>query len=689
MSPRARVAVIVGMAVTAFCWAPVGARAAAGTSPDPVRLLDVPYVPQTEALCGGAAIAMVLRYWGEPAVLAEDFAGLVAPGDAGIRTDSLVAAVRARGFGAEPWFATASDVKRELAQGRPVVALVRASSRAFHYVVIVAWANGGVIAHDPAVAPDRTSDERAFDRAWAGSGRWALLILPPPRATEAEVRDVPLAGDSTVVPLTGCDALVDDALRRARGGDTANAERRLISTAAICPDSPAPRRALAGLRFKAEDWNGAARLAEEALALDPDDAGTWRLLAGCRFLMGDEAGALLAWNRISEPRADLARVDGLSRTRYRAVAGQLDLTPGRLLTSGAFVRARRRLAEIPAQSEARLSLRPLPKGIAQVNVALVERPLFIDSPIAAGGVGLQALVEREVSLRVSSPTGNGELWSVGFGWGRERPRVSLGLAVPAPGGRQGIWRVEGFWERQTYAVGALSGAGPAAGSMVIREERRRNALSFSDWIAPNLRLEIGAASDEWSDRGAHVSLDGEIKAMLAGDRIALLARAGQWTSLDGGSPFEAGDLLARVSTRHLDRGGWLALAGLSFATAEAPLALWPGAGTGLGREPLLRAHPLLIEGIVAGKAFGRTLAYAGLERRAWLMTVKPVRIGWSLFLDGARPSNTLRSATVPWLLDAGAALRLTVLGSRSEIRIAAARGLEDRVSAVSIGWEVR
>ncbi len=27
--------------------------------------LDVPYLPQTDALCGGAAAAMVFRYWGD------------------------------------------------------------------------------------------------------------------------------------------------------------------------------------------------------------------------------------------------------------------------------------------------------------------------------------------------------------------------------------------------------------------------------------------------------------------------------------------------------------------------------------------------------------------------------------------------------------------------------------------------
>ena len=64
-----------------------------GTRPQKVQLLDVPYVPQSGALCGGAALAMVLRYWGMTGVLAEDFAALVEPGQAGIRTGDLVKAV--------------------------------------------------------------------------------------------------------------------------------------------------------------------------------------------------------------------------------------------------------------------------------------------------------------------------------------------------------------------------------------------------------------------------------------------------------------------------------------------------------------------------------------------------------------------------------------------------------------------
>jgi hypothetical protein len=160
----------------------------------------------------------------------------------------------------------------------------------------------------------------------------------------------------------------------ARQGDTAEAELDFLAAQSLCPTSAAPLRERAGLRFHAEDWSGASRLAERALALDPGDVHARRLLAGSRFLAGDVDGALRAWNHLSEPRADLTRIDGLTRIRYSAVAGQIDLPPGRLLTPKAYRQARRRLAEMPAQLESRLSVKPMPEGTAQVNVTLLERP---------------------------------------------------------------------------------------------------------------------------------------------------------------------------------------------------------------------------------------------------------------------------------------------------------------------------
>ncbi|HEU4335122.1 MAG TPA: hypothetical protein VFT32_11550, partial [Candidatus Eisenbacteria bacterium] len=413
------------------------------------------------------------------------------------------------------------------------------------------------------------------------------------------------------------------------------------------------------------------------------------LLAGSRFLLGDEVGALRAWNRISEPRADLARVDGLSRIRYRAVARQLSLPPGSLLTSRAFVRARRRLAAMPAPSMTRLSLKPLPQGAAQVNAALLERPLLFDGPLDAGGTGLRAFAEREITIRVASPMGNGELWTAAYAWRQERPRASVTLEVPSPSGRPGIWRVEGFWERQAYAEETPPGTDGAILPIVTREERRRSSLSFSDWISSGIRLGAGAALDKFSGRGSHLSLESVVEALPAGDRLALTARIAHWTSLDRGRPFVAGDLLALWSSNHIEEGGWLARAGVSRASSGAPLALWPGAGTGRGREPLLRAHPLLDDGVVTGRAFGRTLAHAGVERRSWAWTTKSLRLGWALFVDGAKPWDGLRSGSVPFQVDGGLAVRLAGLGTRGEVRVTAAHGFEDGHSAVTVGWEVR
>ncbi|HEY6572404.1 MAG TPA: hypothetical protein VI198_03725, partial [Candidatus Eisenbacteria bacterium] len=253
----------------------------------------------------------------------------------------------------------------------------------------------------------------------------------------------------------------------------------------------------------------------------------------------------------------------------------------------------------------------------------------------------------------------------------------------------GLWRVEGSWERQAYAGLAHAGTDSAADPTVTREERRRTALTFADWIASNLRLEVGAALDKWSGRGAHLAFEGTLEARVAGDRLTLSAQAAQWTSLANGAPFQAGGLTARWSTRNIERGGWLARAGVSRATSEAPLALWPGAGTGSGRAPLLRAHPLLDEGVMTGRAFGRTLVHSGIERQSWAWTFKSLRLGWILFVDGARPWDTSRLERVPWQTDGGGGIRLAGLGTRGEFRIAAARGFEDGHTAISVLWEGR
>ena len=71
--------------------------------------------------------------------------------------------------------------------------------------------------------------------------------------------------------------------------------------------------------------------------------------------------------------------------------------------------------------------------------------------------------------------------------------------------------------------------------------------------------------------------------------------------------------------------------------------MWSGAGTGHGRDVLLRAHPLLHGGVVRG-VFGPRLTYGGSEWRRW---VQPVRTPLRLALTpGATKHRRVRRRAV-------------------------------------------
>jgi hypothetical protein len=125
--------------------------------------------------------------------------------------------------------------------------------------------------------------------------------------------------------------------------------------------------------------------------------------------------------------------------------------------------------------------------------------------------------------------------------------------------------------------------------------------------------------------------------------------------------------------------------GSDAAGADAPLALWPGAGTGHARGPLLRGHPLLDDGRITGEVFGRRVHHGGAEVRRWLTPVlKVVRVAPAVFLDIAEARDRPGPGRV-WHADAGAGLRITLPGT-SVLRVDGAKGLRDGAWAFSVGW---
>ena len=138
---------------------------------------------QSEALCGGAAIAMVMRYFGATNVYTETFSALVDQAAGGIRGQDLLQALETRGWHAQSFRGDASLVQSQLAAARPAIALIQDRPGRFHYVVVVGWSNGRVIVHDPARAPFRLLEEKQFTRRVG-----AVRILDPCRHAAAVER---------------------------------------------------------------------------------------------------------------------------------------------------------------------------------------------------------------------------------------------------------------------------------------------------------------------------------------------------------------------------------------------------------------------------------------------------------------------------------------------------------------------
>jgi hypothetical protein len=296
---------------------------------------------------------------------------------------------------------------------------------------------------------------------------------------------------------------------------------------------------------------------------------------------------------------------------------------------------------------------------------------------------MDAAVDRELSLNLSSPSGGGELWSGGYRFWEERPKVSLALAVPRPWGLRGVWQVEGSWERQSYGADVPAKAS-ASTDIVVREERRRAKLTVSDWWNVDSRWNLHAGVDHWEDRGRYVFAGAGLEKRLAADRVAIGLHTAGWL---GRASHGFGVASVSSSWRSsASDSGFVARGGMQMATGSAPPDLWPGAGTGHAREPLLRAHPLLVDGVVRGDAFGRTLVHGGIESHTGYTTTGFARLGLALFADVGKAWKPLAKDTAPVQVDVGAGLRLKLIGDRRALRVDTAWGLRDGEFALSLGW---
>jgi hypothetical protein len=613
---------------------------------------------------------MVLRYWGATDVRAEDFASWLSPDARGITTHALLSAVESRGFHAFAVTLGQPATVGHLSKGRPLVSLISVGPGRYHYVVLLAWANGRVLFHDPAVAPFRVMAEADWIRATQPAQHWTLLVVPAHElAAPSKTEPPPFEEEGD-----GCDGLVAPAVTRARDGDLDGARQQLEAAAAWCPASSAPLRELASIEFRRESWAGAQQLAERAVAVDSADAFAWRLLATSRFLAGRREAALDAWNHVGEPRVDLVTVEGLDRTPFRAVADSTGVDAGVRLTPSLLRRAQRRVAALPAVQSSRVSYRPLPGGKAQLEVAIVERPEWTPPRTLLLQSAARAISEQAVAAEELVAARNGQTLHAAGWWHPERLRGLVSASGPRALGLPGLVTADALWDEQTYQL--------SNGGALTRESRQRGSLSVSDWWTPDTKARLTIAADRWRDRGTYASLGADLEQRLLGDRLALGGVASVWGPAD--EPFDAMALRASARTStSADAALLRATAAYERASAHAPLALWPGAGTGAGRLNLLRAHPLLDGGIVDGAAFGRALVSATAQVESAVAPWGLLRLRGVAFVDVA----AVREPAPVTFVDLGGGLRVRLPGAAWSFRLDLATPSGRWSPHLSAGWQ--
>ena len=163
--------------------------------------LAVPYLPQTDALCGGAAAAMVFRYWGDVHADIEQFAPLVDRHAGGIADDVLVRAIEERGWLAHIVPGSIDQLNEQIESGQGGFV----SSALFNYPTLMA---ADVLAYRATTVPvgddQRQHVELMRESARRFNERFGeTLVVPEERIPELGARIMDLQVPTNKMSTTG------------------------------------------------------------------------------------------------------------------------------------------------------------------------------------------------------------------------------------------------------------------------------------------------------------------------------------------------------------------------------------------------------------------------------------------------------------------------------------------------------
>jgi hypothetical protein len=312
----------------------------------------------------------------------------------------------------------------------------------------------------------------------------------------------------------------------------------------------------------------------------------------------------------------------------------------------------------------------LPGNLAEVRGAVVEHPL-VPSRIEWIAAGARLAIDRELSLSLANLASSGDRLTAMWRFWQGRPAAGVRFAFPTPG-LGGIAALSMDWQQEHYT------SAPAT-------EVRQANIGWTNWVSARLRASAGAGLSEWIGRGRAALLRAGVEYRPVNDHIAV-----EITSLAGAGSLPDFGVTSGLLRWQQSFGPMTALgeSAVAHASPEAPPDQWPGAGTGIARPWLLRAHPLVTDGRIAGEAFGRTLAQSTVELERDLARRAFATMAVAGFVDIARAWSRQDGTTSPLHVDIGAGLRFRLAPGQPTIRMDFAHGLRDGHNAFSVGWQM-
>ena len=276
----------------------------AETLPTRHELTSVPFFPQEKYQCGPAALAMALNYSGLPVEPQELVDEVYTPSRKGSLQTAVIGATRRHGRLAYP-ISDLASIFPEIALGYPLIILQNLSISWFpvwHYAVVI----GYDAAQETIILRSGTTSRKVmpfgtFQRTWARSNYWGILVLKPSQLPDKEDEKTYLAA------VLG--------LEKAHQFQAAAAGYRTALTR--WPQSLAARMGLGNSYYALGDFKSSEYTFRDTIRLHPQ--------AG--FAYNNLAQVLMEQNRYPEAREMAGKavsIGGASKTIYQQTLNEIE-----------------------------------------------------------------------------------------------------------------------------------------------------------------------------------------------------------------------------------------------------------------------------------------------------------------------------------------------------------------------------